>query len=96
MPQQHQFRVFGLQFGRNRVEVGVRTVQQDDVGLYLVDNLLEIMIIGDGDILCRYSQGWCDAIHLNAVDVIDTRDAVFAEADDDISGSLSVLLLYIW
>ena len=42
------------------------------------------MIIGDGDILCRYPQGMCDAIHLNAVDVIDTRDAVFAEADDDV------------
>ena len=63
---------------------GGGAVQDDDVWLKLVDDLLQVMVIGEGDILRRYFHGWSDSIDLNTIDIIYARDTIMTEADDGV------------
>ena len=59
-------------------------MQDDDVWLKLVDDLLQVMVIGEGDILRRHFHGWSDSIDLNTIDIIYARDTIMTEADDGV------------
>ena len=83
MPQQHEFGIARNQFGCDGVEEGVGTMQQDDIWLFLVDDLLEIVVIGEGDVLTRDFHGRGNAVDLDAIDIIHARDTILAETDDN-------------
>ena len=91
MPQQNELDIFRCQFGRDRVEIWIGTMQHDDIWLFLVDNFLQVVIVGESDVLAGYVHGRGDAVDLDAVDRIHTGNAVLAEAHDDIFEGLQTL-----
>ena len=58
-------------------------MQENDVWLLFVDNLLEIVIIGESDVLTRDFHRRGNAVDLDAIDGIHARDAILTEADDN-------------
>ena len=84
VPEKHELAVLGYQADGDGVEEGIGAVEHDDVGLVLLDDLLQVTVVGEGDVLARHFQRGGDAVDLGAVDGVHTGDAVVAEADDDI------------
>ena len=82
VPQQHEFRVFGLQLGCDGVEEGVGAMQDDHVGLYLVNDLLKVAVVGKRYVLTGNLDGRGYAVNLYPVDGVHTGDTVLTETDD--------------
>ena len=83
MPQQHEFGIAGNQFGCDGVEEGVGAMQDDHVGLYLVNDLLKVAVVGKRYVLTGNLDGRGYAVNLYPVDGVHTGDAVLTEADDN-------------
>ena len=84
MPQQNQFDIFRRQLGCDGIQVGIGTMQNDDIRLLFVDDFLQVVIIGKSNILAGDVHGRCDAVDFDTIDCIYSGNTVLAKAYDDI------------
>ena len=80
VPEQHKLGLRGRKLRRDGVEKRVGTVEQDDVGLHLVDDFLQVVIVAEGDVLTGYLYRRGYTVDLDTVDGIHSGDTVLTEA----------------
>ena len=84
MPQQHQLHILGSKLCGDGVQEWIRTMKQDDVRLLLIDDFLEVVIVGEGYVLTGNVQRRGYTIDFHAVDSFISSNAVLTETYNNI------------